>query len=124
MAQKQAAAEPAAKLTMPDPAEFAKAAEKQIETIAETQKEFFDTMAKMSQRWLDRAAADMKFATDFSSKLIAARSVPDAFEAYRQWMTERTKTLAEDSQQFVADCQTLMQEATRSLPKGWPTASS
>ena len=102
---------------------IAAAAEKQVNAITETQREFFETLAKMNQRWLDRATAEAKVASDLGSKLSAARSVPDAVEAYQQWMTDRTKTLTVDSQQFVTDCQTLMREAARLLPKSWPVAS-
>jgi hypothetical protein len=124
MAQKGAAAERAAKSAMPDPTELAKIAEKQVEAIVETQREVFDTLARMNQRWLNRAAAEAKLASDLGSKLSAARSVPDAVEAYQHWMTERTRTLAEDSQQFVADCQRFMQETARLLPKGWSVPST
>ena len=113
------AAERVAKSAKPDPAELAKTAERQVEAIAETQKEFFHPLAKMNERWLSRAIAEARLAIDLGSKLSSARSVPDAVEAYQQWMTERTETLAKDSQQFVADCQRFMQETARLLPKGW-----
>jgi hypothetical protein len=124
MAHKETVAERAAKSAVPDPTELAKTAEKQVEAIAETQREIFETLAKMNQRWLSRAAAEAKRATDLGSKLSAARSVPDAVEAYQHWMTERTRTLAEDSQQFAADCQRFMQETARLLPKGWSIPST
>ena len=43
---------------IPEPVELAKAAEKQFGVIAETQKEIFDTLAKMNQHWMERAAAE------------------------------------------------------------------
>jgi hypothetical protein len=67
---------------------LSKTAERQVEAIAETQKEFFDTLTKMNERWLSRATAEARLATDLGSKLSSARSVPDAVEAYQQWMTE------------------------------------
>lgn len=99
-------------------------AAEQVNTMAETQREFFGAVTKMNQRWLERANAEAKLATDLGGKLAAARTVPDAVEAYQQWMTDRSRILADDSRQFVADCQTLMQEASRLIPKGWPVASS
>jgi hypothetical protein len=106
------------------PAELAKAAEKQFQVVAETQKDIFDTLMTMNQHWMTRAAAEAKSVTDLGSKLTSARSLPDAVQAYQQWMTERTKTLAEDSQHFMADCQKFMDGVTRSLPKGWPARSN
>jgi len=114
----------ARKSDIPEPVELAKAAEKQFEVLAETQKDMFDTLMKMNQHWMTRAAAEAKSVTDLGSKLTSARSLPDAVQAYQQWMTERTKTLAEDSQHFMADCQKFMDGVTRSLPKGWPAHSS
>jgi hypothetical protein len=103
---------------------LAKAAEKQFEVVAETQKNIFDTLMKMNQHWMERAAAEAKSVTDLGNKLTSVRSLPDAVEAYQQWMTERTKTFAEDSQHFMADCQKFLDGVTRSLPKGWPAHSS
>jgi hypothetical protein len=116
------AAERVAKSATPDPAELAKTAERQVEAIAETQKEFFHPLAKMNERWLSRAIAEARLAIDLGSKLSSARSVPDAVEAYQQWMADRTKTLARDGQQFVADCQRFM-ETARLLPEGWSAGS-
>ena len=121
MAQKEAKAEWTANPAMAGPVELA---QKQVAAIAETQKEIFDTLTKMNERWLDRATAEGKLVAELGSKLSSARSLPEATEVYQQWMTERVKTLAEDSRQFAADCQSLMQVATSLLPKGLPTASS
>lgn len=100
--------------------EAAGMAAEQASAIAATQREFAEAMAKVSQRWLDRAASEAKLASELGSKLAAVRSLPDGVEAYQQWMTERAKTFAGDMQQFMSDCQTLMQEATRMVPKSWP----
>jgi len=124
MAQKKAASEGVAKSATPDPTELVKTVEIQVEAIAERQREFFNPLAKMNERWLSRARAEARLATDLGRNLSSARSLPDVVEAYRQWMMERTKTLVEDSQQFVADCQRFMQETARLLPKGWSAGST
>jgi len=121
---KEGSAEKSFKMDTPQPIELAKVAEKQFKAVAETQKDIFDTLVKMNQHWMERAAAEAKSMTDLGSKLTSTRSLPDAVEAYQQWMTERTKTFAEDSQHFMADCQKFFDGVTRSLPKGWPAHSS
>jgi Phasin protein len=106
------------------PVEVAKEAEKQFRAVAETQKDIFETLMKMNQHWMERASAEAQSMTDLGTKLTSARSLPDAAEAYQQWVTERTRTLAEDSQHFMADCQKFFDGVTRSLPKAWPVRSS
>ena len=106
------------------PVELAKEAEKQFKVVGETQKDIFEMWAKMNQHWMERAAAEAKSMTDLGSKLTSTRSLPEAVEAYQQWMTQRTKTLAEDSQHFMADCQKFLDGVTRSLPNGWPAHNS
>jgi hypothetical protein len=106
------------------PVEVAKEAEKQFKAVAESQKDIFEMLMKMNQHWMERAAVEAKSMTDLGSKLTSARSLPDAAEAYQQWMTERTRTLAEDSQHFMADCQKFLDSVMHSLPKAWPARSS
>jgi|SRR6516162_6306531 hypothetical protein len=104
------------------PVELAKEAEKQFKVVGETQKDIFEMWAKMNQHWMERAATEAKSITDFGNKLRSTRSLPEAVEAYQEWMSERAKTFAEDSQHFMVDCQKFFDGVTRSLPKGWPAA--
>ena len=105
-------------------AELTKSIEKQFGAVVQTQKQMFDALVKMNQRWAIRAAADAKSATELGSKLSSARSLPDAFHIYQEWMTERAKSLAEEGQQFTADCEEFLREMTQLLSHGRPPASS
>ena len=59
-------------------ADFAATTKKRIEELANAQTELFNELQEANQHWLDRIQAETNLASEFASKLTAARSIPDA----------------------------------------------
>ena len=98
------------------PTEFAEAGKKRIEELVSTQTEFLEKLQEMNCQWLDRAQSETNLASEFASKLTAARSIPRAMAAYQEWASRRFEMMAEDGKHLFADAQKYMEAATRLLP--------
>jgi hypothetical protein len=121
MTQKEPYTEMSANRAMPTliPTELAKMAGPGAETIVQMQKDMFDTLAEMNQRWLGRTTAEAKLASELGAKLVAARSFPESAEACQQWMAQRVKMATEDGQRFATDSQKFMEATARLFSNGW-----
>jgi hypothetical protein len=126
MTQKEPYTETSAKWAIPTitPTELAKMAGKGVESIVQVQKDMFDTLAEMNQRWLGRTTAEADLASELGAKLAAARSLPEATEACQRWMAQRVKLAAEDGQRFATDSQKLMEATARMFSNGWSGGST
>jgi phasin protein len=98
------------------PTEFAEMGKKRVEEFAHTQTEFLEKLQEMNRQWFDRAQSGANLASEFASKLTAARSIPEAMAAYQEWASRRFEMMAEDGKHLFADAQKLMEAATRLLP--------
>jgi hypothetical protein len=121
MTQKEPYTEMSANRAMPTliPTELAKMAGRGAESIVQMQKDMFDTLAEMNQRWLGRTTAEANLASELGAKLAAARSVPESAEACQRWMAQRMKLAAEDGQRFATDSQKFMEATARLFSNGW-----
>jgi hypothetical protein len=115
-----------AKLTMPniDPAELAEMGKKQIEAMIEVQKEFIEGLNEANREWAARVKAETDLASEFTSKLTAAKSIPDTAAICQEWMSRHMAMFAEDSRRFVAGTQKFMATTARLLPNAGTGGSS
>jgi hypothetical protein len=126
MAQKESHAERAEKSSPTYPftfsfAELAAIGSKRIDELAKLQTELLDQLQTSNRQWLDRARSEADFASEFGSKVTAARSIPEAVTACQEWAGRRLELLAEDSRILFADAQKFMETGVRLLSNGWPT---
>ena len=84
-----------------------------VPALTTMQKEFFDTFESMNREWVSRIQSEAKLASDFVSKLTAARSIPDAASAYQECATRHLEMFTEDSRRLLADSQKLIETGTR-----------
>lgn len=77
------------------------------------QKELFETFEGINRQWVSRIESEAKLASDFVSKLTAARSIPDAASAYQECATRQFEMFTEDSRRLLADSQKLVETSTR-----------
>jgi hypothetical protein len=126
MSQKEWQTETSAKWAIPTliPTELAQMAGKGVESIVQLQKDMFDTLAEMNQRWLGRTTAEANLASELGARLAAARSLPESAEACQQWMAQRVKMAAEDGQRLATDSQKFMQATARMFANGWSGGSN
>lgn len=92
---------------------------KRVETTLAIQTECLDRLQEMNREWLARAQSEVDIASEFASKLTAARSFPDATTACQEWAGKRMNMFAEDSRRFAADSQKLIETTARLFSNGW-----
>jgi len=107
-----------------NPAELAKLGQKQAAALTDMQRELYALVEHANRDWITRTEAERELAAQFTARLSAARSLPDAAQIYQEWMAKRMEMLAEDSRKFFADSQKLIQSSTRLLFNGWQGNSS
>jgi hypothetical protein len=59
-----------------------------------------------------------------AAKLPTTRSLPEAMQAYQEYMTQRMQMAADDGRRLSEDCQKIMQKITTSQTNGSPTGSA
>jgi hypothetical protein len=101
------------------PAEFATAAMKRFEEFAKAQTEQFNNLQETNRQWLDRVQAETNLASEFVSKLAAARSIFDAMTAYQVWGSRRLEMIPEDTKHLLDNTQKCMQMTAQLLANGW-----
>lgn len=73
----------------PMPAEFAAMGKKRIENFVNAQAELLENLQETNRQWFARMQSEVDLASEFASKLTAARSIPDAMTACEEWTTRR-----------------------------------
>jgi hypothetical protein len=105
------------------PAEFAAMTKKRIEDFVNAQSELLDKFQETNREWLDRLQSEATLASEFASKLTAARSIPDAMTACQDWTSRRFEMMAEDGKHVLADSQKFMEVGARLVSNGWLSRS-
>jgi sugar-specific transcriptional regulator TrmB len=98
-------------------------AEKKIgDATLQAQDEFLNTLEEMNREVMSRMAAEVERGVKLSTRLSAARSLPDAVAAYQEWISEVVNARSEDARRFMANSQKFMTTSTRFLSNGWSGA--
>jgi hypothetical protein len=110
------------------PTDLAAEAKRRIEEFADAQIKQLDKLQETNRLWLDRMPAEANLASEFASKLAAARSLPEAMFTCQDWGKRRVEMTAEDTKHLLDDTQTFIQIGVQLLTKAWqgkrPGASS
>lgn len=101
------------------PAESAEMRRKRVDEFLNVQTEFMARLQETNRQWFDRAQSEANLASEFASKLTAARSIPDAMAACQEWTTRRFELMAEDGKHLLADAQKLVETGARFWSGGW-----
>ena len=120
MTQKESHAERAGKASSINllPAEFAEMGKKRIEEFVNMQTELLNELQETNRQWFDRVQSEANIASEFASKLTAARSIPEAMATCQEWTSRRFEMMAEDGKHLLADTQKFMEAVARLMPKG------
>ena len=120
MAQKESRAERTEKSSSSNviPNEFGAARKNRSGGLFNLQAELLSELQEINHRWFDRAQSEANLASEFASKLTAARSVPEAMAACQQWTSRRFEMLTEDGKYLLADTQKFMAMGARFMPHG------
>ena len=99
--------------------EMAAMGRKRIEEFAEMQTELLEKLQEANRNWFDHMQSEANLASEFWTKVTAARSIPEAATTCQEWASRRMEMAAEDSKRLLADGQKFMETGSRLWPKGW-----
>ena len=100
------------------PTQFAEMGKKQLEALAETQKQFWETAGKMNKAWLDQSQSEVALVSEFFNKLSSAKSLPDAQSIYQEFVGRQLQMIADGGRRMVDDCENLVKANTRLFSAG------
>jgi hypothetical protein len=105
-------------------AQFAETGRKISDATIHAQNEFFRAIEEISRDAVACAAAEVEHGLKLSKKLNAAHSVPDAFAAYQEWLSEEISARAEDARRFMTNGQRIMDTGARLFSNGWSSVGA
>ena len=100
------------------PTEFAAMGTKRLKDFAATQKELLEELQEVNRIWFDRMQSEASLASEFATKLTAARSIPETATIYQDWASRRMAMAAEDTKRLLADSQKFIETGARLLSSG------
>jgi Phasin protein len=94
------------------------------DALANLQRELLEAYEQAGRTWLARVQSELELWSQLAAKLPTTRSLPEAMQAYQEYMTQRMEMAADDGRRLSEDCQKIMQKITTSLTNGSPTGST
>jgi hypothetical protein len=88
------------------------------------QKELWGLIEQANHDWRAHAETERDLGANLATRLSAVGSVPDAAQAYQEWMTKRMEMLMQDSRKFFVDSQKFTNSSARLFFNGWQGNSS
>jgi len=101
------------------PSEFTAMGKKRLEDLIKMQMELFEKLQEMNRNWIERMQSEAALASEFATKLTAARSIPETATVCQDWAKRRMEMSAEDAKRLVADGQKVLQTGTHMMTNGW-----
>jgi hypothetical protein len=101
------------------PSEFASMGKKRLEELIAMQTELFEKLQEMNRNWIERMQSEAALASEFATRLTAARSIPETTTVCQDWAKRRMEMSAEDAKRLVADGQKVLQTGTQMLTNRW-----
>jgi hypothetical protein len=102
----------------PFPSEFAAFGAKGLEGFVHGQSEFLEKLQKINRDWLERMQLEATGASEFATRMTAARSVPEAATVWQEWASRRMEMAAEDGKRLLESSQQFMETSARMLSNG------
>ena len=97
---------------------------KNLETLAAVQKELLAALTKANRAWVTYLNEEVAVTSNFTNKVIATRSIPDAAAAYQEWMAQQIELFSKQARGAVDDTQGFTKVCTKLLADGEGLASS
>lgn len=92
--------------------------EEQIDTIIGKQKELFEAMQDWHRDWLARVNSEASLATELGGKLMAARTLLESSDAYREWFRCEMELFGKDQQHFLETSKKMAVASSQLLSNG------
>jgi phasin protein len=87
--------------------ELAAIGKQRFENFVSTQAEILGQFREMNELWLSRFRSEADLASEFATKLTAARSIPEAMSASQEWTSRRLQAITEDGMRLLTLIQKL-----------------
>jgi hypothetical protein len=104
--------------------QFADMGARSVKAGLQMQKELFDAFQDIGRGWFARATSEAELAFKLPRQLTNARSMPDAFSAYQEWLNEWLHMCGEDGRRFISDGQRIVDTGVRCFANVSPAVTS
>jgi len=101
------------------PSELITIGRQHIHACAKAHSELVDRFQDVNRSWLKYLQSEADLSVEFTSKMIAARSIPGAATAFLEWTNRRMEIATADAKHALADTQKIMEIGVGLLPGGW-----
>jgi hypothetical protein len=101
------------------PSAFMTMGRQHIHECAKAHSELLDKFQEANRCWLDHLQSEADLSAEFTSKVIAARSIPGATAAILEWTNRHVEMATADAKHVLADTQKIMEIGVRLLPGSW-----
>jgi len=101
------------------PSEFVTIGRQHIHECVTAHSELLDRFQEVNRSWLDHLQSEADLSAEFTSKMIAARSIPGAATILLEWTNRHMKIATVDAKHILDDTQKIMEIGVRLLPGGW-----
>ena len=90
-----------------------------IHECAKAHSELVDRFQDANRSWLKYLQSEADLSVEFTSKMIAARSIPGAAAVVLDWTSRHMEMATVDAKHVLADTQKILEIGVRLLPGGW-----
>ncbi len=94
-------------------------AKQRIEEFAALQSGLFAKIQEANRSWFSLMQSEASLASELTTKLAAARSIPEATTAWQEWAGRSMQLNAENATHLLADGQKLMGDGSAPLLQWW-----
>ena len=101
------------------PSELITMGRQHIHECAKAHSELVDRFQDANRSWLKYLQSEADLSAEFTSKMIAARSIPGAAAVVLDWTNRHMEMATVDAKHVLADTQEIMEIGLRLLPGGW-----
>jgi hypothetical protein len=115
MARKASGSEILMSASEKEPTELLASGGAQASAIIAMQKRRLDAYAEIQRAWLDRVKSEADLWSDLVARLQEARSGPEAFQAYQQFLVERMQLAVQDGRRLVDETEKTLAILTKMI---------
>ena len=101
------------------PSELVTMGRQHIHECVKAHWELIDRFQDANRSWLEHLQSEADLSMEFTSKMIAARSIPGAAAVVLDWTNRHVEMATVDAKHVLADTQKIMEIGVGLLPGGW-----
>jgi hypothetical protein len=99
--------------------EMAKMSKQGLEEFVKAQTGLLEKLEDVNRRWFDRWQVEAQLLSEFSTKLMTARSLTDTAAAYQDFSKKQWEMASEDVKRIVAESEAFTRSGGQMFSGGW-----